>query len=1022
MSGARRRRLGLPPAARVIFNVRLSFRGCNFHGQSMKETKHQFLNVLAFTTVIFLIATGPASLAAGTGEKTNAAPTVRERLLMDSGWRFAFGHPTDVQKDFNSGTGYFSYLTKTGNGDGAAAANFDDRAWRMLDLPHDWAVEVPFEGPGSPSHGYKAMGRNFPDASVGWYRKSFFIPASDLGRRISVEFDGVFRDSIVWVNGHYLGREGSGYTSFGYNIGEFLNYGGTNVIAVRVDATMEEGWFYEGAGIYRHVWLAKTGPLHVARHGTFVTSELKKKSADVTARVTVVNEGTNAARFEIEQRVVDADGRTLGAARVKNASLKAGDTGEFTGVIDVAKPKLWSIETPYLHKLVTIIRSDDTVVDRYETPFGIRSIRFDPNLGFFLNGKHVELKGSNNHQDHAGVGAAIPDALQDFRIARLKTFGCNAYRCSHNPPTPEMLDACDRLGMLVLDENRLMGTSEDQLDHLKQMILRDRNHPCVIAWSLGNEEWGIENNDKGARIASTMQAFAKHLDPTRGTTVAISGGWGGGISTVIDIMGYNYISTKNTDQQHEKFPRQPGMGTEESTARGTRGIYFSDRTNGLLAAMLELPNDPNVSGGNMETGWKHYAARPYLAGLFYWTGFDYRGEPNPLGFPAVSSQFGILDTCGFPKYSFYYLKSWWMDEPMVHLFPHWNWPGKEGQEIDVTCFSNCGEVELFLNGRSLGRKTMEKNGHLEWKVKYEPGTLLARGYKDGQEIATDRVETTGDPAAIQLIPDRATIKADSEDVSIITVQVNDAQGRMMPTAGNEITFTLQGPGKIIGVGNGDPSSHKPDKYFDQISSVAVGHWRRHEVDGVENRPEVVFNFDDSGWPAAFGERGGDGNRGGDAFSHTNVNVYRGTFELPQNTNATTVALLLRSLGGEQSVYLNGQMVAQKIHRAEAGREITLDPSLLHPGTNVIAVVAAPVPGGQRGNREERVSRNPGLIKVTTAAGDWKRSVFNGLAQVIVQSTGQPGEITLTATSSGLLPGALKLQTQSALLRPAVAAR
>jgi beta-galactosidase len=976
--------------------------------------KNKLLNSLVFATVIFLTAATPAPMAAEINGKTAAALPVRERLLMDSGWRFAFGHPTEVQKDFNTGTGYFSYLTKTGNGDGAAAANFDDRAWRMLDLPHDWAVEVPFDGRGSHSHGYKAIGRNFPETSVGWYRKSFFIPESDLGRRISVEFDGVFRDSIVWVNGHYLGREESGYTSFGYNIGEFLNYGGTNVIAVRVDATMEEGWFYEGAGIYRHVWLTKTGPLHVARHGTFVTSGLKKNSADVTARVTVVNEGTNAARFEIEQRVVDADGRTLGAARVKNACLKAGDTGEFTGVIGVAKPKLWSIETPYLHKLVTIIRSGDAVVDRYETPFGIRSIRFDPNLGFFLNGKHVELKGSNNHQDHAGVGAAIPDALQDFRIARLKTFGCNAYRCSHNPPAPELLDACDRLGMLVLDENRLMGTSEDQLDHLKQMILRDRNHPCVIAWSLGNEEWAIEGNEKGAHIASTMQAFAKHLDPTRGTTVAISGGWGGGISTVIDIMGYNYIHTKNTDQQHAKFPNQPGMGTEESTARGTRGIYFSDRTNAHLAAVLELPNDPGVSSGNMETGWKHYAARPYLAGLFYWTGFDYRGEPNPFGFPAVSSQFGILDTCGFPKYSFYYLKSWWLDEPMVHIVPHWNWPGKEGQELDVQCFGNCGEVELFLNGRSLGRKTMEKNGHLEWKVKYEPGTLLARGYNDGREIATDRVETTGEPAAIQLIPDRATIKADGEDVSVIMVQVNDAQGRMMPVAGNEITFDIQGPGKIIGVGNGDPSSHEPDVYLPQkpVHSTAVTDWKWQSISNprLTNLPEVAVDFDEAAWekcnvssdsgPLAGGENG----------------VFRSHVTVSENDLAAeAVKLSFGTIDDEGWIYVNGQMAGESHDwRESPGFDVK---RFLHPGANTIAVAVANGAGAGGVNKGVTL-----LFQEKPVLPEWKRRVFNGLAQIIVQSARQPGEITLTATSSGLSRGVLKLLTQSASLRPSVTAR
>ena len=968
--------------------------------------KKQFLHNLAFATVTFLIAAAPVPMAAQV--KTAATPAVRERLLMDSGWHFAFGHPSDAQKDFSTGTGYFSYLAKTGYGDGAAAANFDDRSWRMLDLPHDWAVEVPFDGRGSHSHGYKAIGRNFPDTSVGWYRKSFFIPESDLGRRISVEFDGVFRDSIVWVNGYYLGREESGYTSFGYNIGEFLNYGGNNVIAVRADATMEEGWFYEGAGIYRHVWLVKTGPLHVGRDGTFITSEVKDNAADVTARVTVANEGTNAATFDIEQTIVDADGMPVAQGHVRQAMLKSWDSGEFSCVMKVGNPKLWSIETPYLHKLITTIRASGTVVDRYETPFGIRSIRFDPNLGFFLNGKHVELKGVNNHQDHAGVGAAIPDALQNFRIARLKTFGCNAYRCSHNPPTPELLDACDRLGMVVIDENRLMGTSEDQLDHLKRLILRDRNHPCVILWSVGNEEWGIESNEKGARIASTMQGVAKHLDPTRPVTVGISGGWGGGISSVIDVMGYNYITTKSTDDQHAQFPNQPGIGTEETTTQGTRGVYFDDRAKAHLA-----PLEHGDSGGNCEIGWKHYAVRPYLAGLFYWTGFDSRGEPTPFSYPAISSQYGILDTCGFPKDSFYYLKAWWMDEPMVHIFPHWNWPGKEGQEIDVKCFSHCEEVELFLNGLSLGRKTMEKNGHLEWKVKYEPGTLLARGYKDGKEIAKDQVDTTGEPAAIQLIPDRATIKADGEDVSVITVQVNDANGRRVPIADNEITFGIQGAGKIIGVGNGDPASHEPDVFLAKWPghSTAVTDWKWTRIPNARltNLPAVAVNFDDSAWekdnvssdtgPLVEGEHG----------------VFRSRVTVSEQDLAVeTVKLSFGMIDDEGWVYVNGQMAGES-HDWQATPSFDVK-RFLHPGTNTIAVAVANAAGPGGVNKGVTL-----LFQEKLVVPEWKRSVFNGLAQVIVQSTGQPGEITLTATSSGLSRKVLPLQAQSAPLRPAVPA-
>lgn len=382
--------------------------------------------------------------------------------------------------------------------------------------------------------------------------------------------------------------------------------------------------------------------------------------------------------------------------------------------------------------------------------------------------------------------------------------------------------------MVVIDEARLMGTSEDQLGDLRRLIQRDRNHPSVILWSVGNEEWGIEGNVKGERITAAMQASANRMDPTRLCTVASSGGWGQGSSRPIQVMGYNYIAHGNTDEQHRQFPWQSGVGTEETTTQQTRGCYFDDMAKGHLA-----PLQKGDSGGNCEVGWKHYAARPYLAGLFYWTGFDYRGEPTPYGWPAVSSQFGILDSCGFPKDSFHYLKAWWTDETVLHIYPHWNWPGREGQEIEVRAHSNCEEVELFLNDQSQGRKTMEKNGHIEWKVKYQPGTLMARGYKGGKETAIARVETTGEPAAIQLAANRTTLKADSEDVSVVTVQINDAKGRFMPLAGNEVVFDLQGPAKIIGVGNGDPSSHEPDVFIHPFESKPEPlTWKRRAFNGL----------------------------------------------------------------------------------------------------------------------------------------------------------------------------------------------
>ncbi len=736
--------------------------------------------------------------------------TSRQRLSLDEGWRFAFGHAADPKQDFDFGVDH-AIFSKTGASAGVRSPTFDDTAWRLLDLPHDWAVELPFDESSVFHHGFKPVGRGSAATTIGWYRKTLEIPAADAGRRITVEFDGVFRDCSAWMNGHYLGRNESGYSSFQYDCTDYILFGEKNTLVLRVDATHFEGWFYEGAGIYRHVWLTQTAPVHVAHWGVFVQAKPGRGRAAIRTEVALVNESELAATVEIRGEVLDAQGTVVQTCEVGKAELPPFGQRDVTLKTALMKPALWSLESPHLYTWRTIVLQDGCEVDRLNTPFGIRSIRFDPDKGFFLNNKPVKIRGTCNHQDHAGVGVALPDRLQAYRVERLKEMGCNAIRTSHNPPTPELLDACDRLGMLIMDEHRMAGVSREILGQLERLVRRDRNHPSVILWSILNEE-PIQWTEMGNRVAAPMARLVKRLDPTRPVTAAA---WGGkGYFGVVDVMGVNYIHLGDMDKLHADNPALPIVGSEEGSVLTTRGIYEKDAAKGYVTAYdLEFPDQ----WGKPSRVWlPFFENRPFLAGTFAWTGFDYRGEPCPHDkWPCISSNFGILDTCGFPKDSFYYFQSWWTSRTVLHILPHWNWPGKEGQEIDVWCYSNCDAVELFLNGQSLGRKVMPRLGYLSWMVPYAPGTLLAKGYKRGKLIAEKRVETTGAPAALHLTSDRTLIAADGKDVSVITVAVLDAQGRVVPVAGNEVRFALSGPGKIIGVGNGDPSCHEPDTFLDQ---------------------------------------------------------------------------------------------------------------------------------------------------------------------------------------------------------------
>ena len=738
---------------------------------------------------------------------TLSAQSQRETIRLDKGWKFAFGHAADPQKDFGCGTEYFNYLTKANSihNEGPYSRKFNDSSWQEVQIPHDWVPTLPYAREASHSHGYKTVGWKYPATSVGWYRKVFTISEEDFGKHLQLRFDGIFRNAQVWFNGFYMGTEPSGYVTQIYDITPYINYGGDNLICVRADASLEEGWFYEGAGIYRDVWLEKSAQVSVAPFGTFVHAQLQAPFTEalLTIETEIHNSGLTAQQCEISQRLLDAVGHEIARTSAASLSLKAKQTSATKQTLTVSQPRLWSPADPYLYQVETTVSQNGKVVDVYLTTTGIRSIAFDAQRGFHLNGEPLKLKGVNLHQDHAGVGAAIPDALQAWRIRQLKQFGCNAYRASHNPMTPALLDICDREGILVIDENRLMGINEEHLRLLERMIKRDRNHPSIILWSDGNEEWGLENTIQGTRLAEAMREYTKLFDPTRPSTVANAGGTE--LIKGLDVVGFNYIVQNDVDNRKKAHPDWKIVGTEETTGCGTRGWYFnSPDYPGRMVSMNRDTTHHHVENV-IERGWQFYADRPWGAGLFYWTGFDYRGEANPLVFPAHDSEFGILDYCGFWKDEAWYLKSWWTNEPTLHIFPHWNLQGHEGETIELWAYSNCDEVELIVNGQKLGRQTMPKNGHLKWNATYKPGRVVAYGYKNGKRILTETIETTKPAAKTVLKADRSQISADGRDLAVITIEVQDQKGRIVPDACPVLTFTLTGNGRILGAGNGDPS-------------------------------------------------------------------------------------------------------------------------------------------------------------------------------------------------------------------------
>ncbi len=746
----------------------------------------------------------------------------------------------------------FGWKFLKGDAPGAQQPGFADASWRAVDLPHDWSIEGPFDenAPSKGSGGYLPTG-------IGWYRKRFSIPESSKDKRFTIEFDGVYQNSEVWINGQYLGKRPYGYVPFAYDLTPHLNFGRENVLAVKVDNSHQTNCrWYSGSGIYRHTWLLATSPVHVGYWGTYVTTpRIDRSSAVVQVKTRVTNDAGSPAMCALTTGILDRNGNAVETAEATQEVAANGQSYQFTQQITVPSPSLWSTENPYLYKVRSTVKVGDQVVDVYETPFGIREAVFDADKGFLLNGEPVKLNGVCVHHDGGCLGAAVPERVWERRFEILKEMGCNAIRTSHNPFAAEFLDLCDRMGFLVMDEafdewkvpkgqigpNGYSNYFDEWYERdVMNFMHRDRNHPSVVLWSAGNEI-GDQAAPDGAQTLRKLLTVFHREDPTRPVTAACDRIMSEPLDNrarpeflaLLDIVGYNYVDRwrdrkeKYFSIDRHAFPQRRVIGTESTSMSGIRGEY-SELFPSEASRVGRFGGFGAGRNVDVEQLWKFVKTYDYVAGDFMWTGIDHLGEAR---WPGKGSSAGVIDMCGFPKDGYYFYQSQWTAAPMLHLFPHWNWKGKEGQFVPVTCYTNCDTVELFINGKSAGvrgyafpRLGMEgRYGnvparmrvprttgdlHLAWEIPYEPGTLKAVGTKDGKVVSTVEVSTTGEPAAIGLAVDRAAIAADRRDVAHLTVRILDAQGRMVPVADSEVVFQVEGEGKLIGVDNGDPASHE----------------------------------------------------------------------------------------------------------------------------------------------------------------------------------------------------------------------
>ena len=764
----------------------------------------------------------------------------------------------------------------------ASNAKYDDSQWRTLNLPHDWSIEADFsaDNPASPGGGALPGG-------IGWYRKTFVADRSFENKNIYIDFDGVYRNSQVWINGQYLGERPYGYISFRYDLTPYIKKGGNNVIAVRVDNSKQpNSRWYSGSGIFRNVWLVAVNPVHVDHWGTYVTTtDVSTQSAKIKITTRISNTTNDKADIELLTALLDANGKKITETN-STAAVASDNAMETEQELTVNQPQLWSIDRPYLYKIMTQVKQNGKIIDEYETPIGIRSFSFDVDKGFILNGEQIKLKGVCDHHDLGCLGAAVNYRAIERQLEILKAMGCNSIRTSHNPPAPELLDLCDKMGFVVMDEafdmwRRKKTTFDYSQDFpewherdLTDLVLRDRNHPSVFMWSIGNEimeQWPdakadtldmqqanlllnftdllsqkdtqVKDMPVNSMLALKLANIVKKLDPTRPVTSANNGTDTTNYifrSGAMDIIGFNYHERDWPKQVfQQKFPNHNFIITESTSALMSRGYYMMPSDSVYVwPRRWDIRFDQPVHqcsaydnchvpwGSTHEKSWGVVKNDDHISGMYIWTGFDYLGEPTPFWWPSRSSYFGIIDLAGFPKDVYYMYQSEWSDKATLHLFPHWNW--NKGDSVDVWVYYNqANEVELFLNGKSLGRKSKPEDVfHVWWRVPYEEGTLRAVSYNDGKQVLAEEIKTAGEPASIRLTADRQTITADGKDLSFVTVEVLDKDKNIVPTADNFIRFSVEGSGAIVGTDNGNPtdpnSLKKPErKLFNGKALVVV---------------------------------------------------------------------------------------------------------------------------------------------------------------------------------------------------------